>query len=369
MTPDHPKVWVLLGKGAGGNAQMLDLARALGWEFETRQLVHNPLNLLPNVLLGPTLLTLDKKRSDALEPPWPDVIIAASRRSVPVACWIRRQSRGRTKLVHLLHAMAPLNWFDLIITTPQYALPDRINILKLLAPLNRVPDPSIRAAAEHWRPRLAQLPRPWLALLVGGNSSSYVLDADVAAELGRRASREAMESGGSLLVTTSPRTSAAATDALFSVLEGSIFGYQWRPDDKENPYLAFLGLADRFLVTADSASLVVEAALTGKPVQILDWPMRLSRRYSPTALFQNWLDDEARPPGRLRRGLTACRDRLVDLGLLKPPRDFARYHRSLREHGMLSGAKDATGARLGSDDMERAVSAIHRLFDDPATAR
>jgi mitochondrial fission protein ELM1 len=38
----------------------------------------------------------------------------------------------------------------------------------------------------------------------------------------------------------------------------------------ENPYFAFLALADAFLVTADSVSMISEAAATGKPVHILD---------------------------------------------------------------------------------------------------
>ena len=38
----------------------------------------------------------------------------------------------------------------------------------------------------------------------------------------------------------------------------------------DNPYFAYLGLADAFLVTADSVSMISEAAATGKPVHILE---------------------------------------------------------------------------------------------------
>jgi mitochondrial fission protein ELM1 len=37
----------------------------------------------------------------------------------------------------------------------------------------------------------------------------------------------------------------------------------------ENPYFAYLALADAFMVTADSVSMISEAAATGKPVHIL----------------------------------------------------------------------------------------------------
>jgi hypothetical protein len=38
----------------------------------------------------------------------------------------------------------------------------------------------------------------------------------------------------------------------------------------ENPYFGLLGLADAVLVTADSVSMVSEAAASGKPVHVVD---------------------------------------------------------------------------------------------------
>ena len=46
--------------------------------------------------------------------------------------------------------------------------------------------------------------------------------------------------------------------------------YRWRPDDPDNPYLGFLALADRIIVTSDSMSMLVEATATGKPVFVFD---------------------------------------------------------------------------------------------------
>ena len=37
----------------------------------------------------------------------------------------------------------------------------------------------------------------------------------------------------------------------------------------DNPYFAMLGLADAMIVTADSVSMVSEAAATGKPVHVV----------------------------------------------------------------------------------------------------
>jgi len=69
-------------------------------------------------------------------------------------------------------------------------------------------------------------------------------------------------------VTPSRRTGAAGLTLLRERLSG--FSAAIWDGSRENPYFAYLALADAFLVTADSVSMISEAAATGKPVHILD---------------------------------------------------------------------------------------------------
>jgi len=344
-----PRVWVLLGKGTGGNVQMRNLADALGWPYTTRQLYHNVFNRVPNLLLGASALSVDRSRSDPLEPPWPDLVIAASRRSAPVARWIRKRSGGRSRLVHLFHTQAPLSDFDLIITLPQYRLPQRANILHLNSALNRIDPERLARDAARWQTQFASLPRPHIALIVGGTSSSYVLDPATAARLGQEASAEAHDTGGSLLISTTPRTPAAAADALFAAIEAPAFRYRWKAADPDNPYFALLALADRFVVTVDSASVPVEACATGKPVAMFEWPRRQASGPWPNLL--------KRSPLRQLYGA------LLDLGLFKPARDFDAYHRILRERGLVSRLGETTTAARQplEDGLAVAVERIREL--------
>lgn len=350
----EPQVWVLLGKGAGGNAQMIALAEALGWPYETKHLVYNPLNRCPNLLLGRSLASLRRSRSSPLQPPWPDLVIAASRRSAPVAQWIKQRSAGRTRLVHLLHAQAPLHRFDLIITLPQYRLPVCANVLHLNGPLNVIDTQRLEQARSHWSPRLQHLPRPWIALLVGGNSSTYRLDTATAQRLGQEASRSVRRAGGSLLLTTSPRTPQRAAQALFNAVDCQAFCYTWRPEDPDNPYHGFLSLADRFIVTGDSASLAIEACATGKPVAVFHWQPRRRRRIGNGSLL-------GARPSRWGQHLFEA---LVYWGLIKPARDFTAYHRLLDERGLITplDQNPVPAARQPLDDMACAVAGIRRLM-------
>jgi mitochondrial fission protein ELM1 len=371
-----PQVWVLLGAKAGGNGQLTSLANALGWPYETKQLTYNPFNRIPNLLLGASLLSLNQRRSSPLSAPWPDLVIAASRRSAPVARWIKKRSGGRAKLVHLLHTQAPLDLFDLIITTPQYCLPVHRNVLHNAAALNRIAPERLVAAAAQWQTRLADLPRPYTALLVGGDSSTYQLGAVTAAELGRQVSAQVRASGGSLLVSTSPRTSAPAAEALFSTIDCAAYRYRWRPNDPNNPYLAYLALADRFVVTVDSASQVVEACLTEKPIAVFEWPSHSSlwlkikeapRRFLELSRHKTNDQNQAKPRDRLSQ----LYDRLVYYGFVRPPRDFVAYWQTLKQRGLIS----RLGEELPSlppqplNDMERAVQRIRQLFVDKNNKR
>jgi mitochondrial fission protein ELM1 len=367
-----PKVWVLLGKGVGGNGQMRSLAQALGWPYEAKHLVFTRLSHCPNVLLGAAAITLDRRRSSPLRPPWPDLVIAGSRRSAPVARWIKKQSGGATRLVHLMHTQAPLAHFDLVITTPQYRLPQRNNVLHNVGPLNHVDPAQLAAAAATGAARFAGLARPYTALLVGGNSSSYLLDPGTAARLGREASAQVRALGGSLLVTTSARTPAAATDALLAAVDCPAYTYRWQANDENNPYHAVLAVADRFIVTADSASLLAEACATAKPVELFDWPLRADAYRGAKGLLRRWGEARyRRDTGMAARPTDRLYDRLVYLGLIKPARDFAAYHRALRLRGLVGGQGEAihVPARQPLDDMSRAVERIRRLFTDCAAPR
>lgn len=346
----RPEVWVLLGKGAGGNAQMRLVAGALGWHFEEKRLVYNRLERIPNPLRGATCIGLDRKRSDPLEAPWPDLVIGASRRSAPVSRWIKRQAGARN--VHLLHTQSPLGHFDLVVTLPQYRLPRRDNVLHLSGALNRIPPEALEAAGRHWVLEFKDLPRPWIALIVGGNSSSYAFDAETARRLGREAAAEARRAGGSLLVSTTPRTSPESTAALFSQIDVPAYRYAFCPDDPENPYRGFLALADRFVVTVDSASLPMEACATGKPVQVFDWPRKQKRGLA------------------LRAGLAPrVYEGLIERGFLKPARDFDAYHRVLRERGLTTRlGEEARPPAEVPDDLGATVERIRALFPEASQA-
>lgn len=322
-------VWVLLGRKTGDNEQCLALAEALGVPFQTKRLAFNALYRAWNLALGRSRASLDRTASDRLEPPWPALVIAAGRRSVPVARWIQGQSGGATRLVQIGRPRAPLDWFDLVLATPQYGLPVRPNVVQLALPLVRARNPE-PAELARWAASTAGLPRPYVAVLVGGEGDPYSLDAAAASALGATATRLAQSLRGSLLVSTSRRTSLDATNALEREMTAPHYFHRWSEGQTDNPYRAFLALADAVVVTADSASMIADAAATGRPLWLFLPPRRPSLQYRINHRFGRVL-------GPLHRSLIAH-------GLLSGMRDLDRLHERLIEDGIARWLDPAAAA-------------------------
>jgi hypothetical protein len=115
---------------------------------------------------------------------------------------------------------------------------------------------------------LSELPRPILTVLIGGANRAYRLPPRRLAAIADSLAAVARETGGSVLATPSRRTGAEAVPLLRRRLAG-LSAIVW-DGAGANPYFAYLANADAILATADSVSMISEAAATGKPVHILD---------------------------------------------------------------------------------------------------
>jgi len=127
---------------------------------------------------------------------------------------------------------------------------------------------SERIAAEGKRlaARFTALPRPLVAVLIGGDNKVYRLSSERFAALIEQLAALAQRGFG-LVITPSRRTGEAAQRLLRERLAG-LPAMVW-DGQGDNPYFAMLGLADAIIVTADSVSMVSEAAATGKPVHVV----------------------------------------------------------------------------------------------------
>lgn len=247
-------VWALTGGRTGDDAQTRLVAGALGGEVREIVLSYNALREAPNLRPGGSVMSVRKGR-EALRAPWPDVVVGTGRRSAPVALWIRRQSGGRTRLIHIGRPRAPARWFDLVLTTPQYGLRGRENVILSTLPCS--PLPPVSQHSGH------------VLLVVGGDSWSVRVSRQVIERACAETVRIARDRGLRIRAVTAPRTSAAQVGWLRAALPEDAEIHCWTAGAAHNPYRDWLSGADEIVVIGDSASALSDALSTGAPTAIM----------------------------------------------------------------------------------------------------
>ncbi len=334
----QPRVWLILGNKKGDNGQVETLAQALheayGWHCERKDIQVREPFLFGKPKVAPTLYHIEPERSAPLQPPWPDLIITVGRSPANVALWVQQQSGGHTRLVLIGKPSGYMERFDLIITSAETLPAPYPNVQRIDLPLMRVNAAEIARGERDWRERLDGLPRPLVAIMIGGPTNPFVFNAAVGETLLQQA-RQVIAAGGTPYFSTSRRTPAAVTERLRQALPPQARLYDWNDSATHNPYHGLLALADRFVVTGDSISMMVEVIQLRKPLQILPLPTgALGRLDQARRSLARWLYRPARGPrGHLRVALA----RLVyRLHLIRHTRHYPGFHQRLVDLGLAS---------------------------------
>jgi len=260
-------IWAVSDGRAGIAAQAAGLAQALArlrtasietktvrWKGRWGRL---PWRLIPVAALEP---------ASTIAPPWPDVWIAAGRATLPLSTRVRRWSKGQTFVVQVQHPRTRLAPYDLVVP-PRHDGLEGPNVFSITGAPQRLTPERLAEDLARFEARIAPLPRPRVAVLIGGKSKAHDLSPARAGAMGAEIAAAVSEAGGSVLVTFSRRTPEPAKRALNEALS-PLPGWVW-DETGENPYFAFLAAADVILVTEDSTNLATEAAFTGRPVMLL----------------------------------------------------------------------------------------------------
>ena len=358
-----PRIWLVTGDKPGDNAQIEIIAEALGLPFEVRRMIPRPEYVLGKPRFRASLYHLDPESSDSLEPPWPDLILTIGRRPSMAALWIQQQSGGHSKIVLLGRPKRWMERFSLIIVPAQYRMPEDPKVLQLDLPLMRSNEIAIQQATEQWRAGLSDLPRPLTALLIGGQTKPFRFDAEAALELLESARKAAGD--GFLYLSTSRRTPPAVIEVLKQHLPPNSTLYCWSPDNSDNPYLALLGLADRFIVTGDSVSMMVEVARLGKPLAIYALPYQKGITGRLQQLLGLWLrgGTTGSMSDRLLLGLGKA---LYRLGLVRYSRDLTAIHQLLYEKQLAVplGQPFPEAGERPVDELQRVTDRVRVIISD-----
>ena len=374
----NPTVWVLTDDHPGNTTQSLGLAKALDWPHAVKALrftwfihVHDFLF----GLFGATRLGLKRTQSAVLSRPWPDMVITTGWRTAHIARWIKKQNHDHTRIVQMGRKGTHVaRLYDLAVSCRYFRLPPDPRRIETLVPLTEVSSEQLGQAAERWQNLFANTPRPRIALLVGGRSYVCRFDERTAYRLGVEVRSFAEAVKGTVFATTSPRTGREATVALKKALGDSCYLHEWQPEQSENPYLAYLALADILIVTGESESMLAEAAATGKPVHIYPLP---KEQLDLWTRVKEWIVARGekqrlglRGTIKPQRGLQYLCARLVERGIILPQPDLHMLHETLVGSGIAQffGSSLCPTSSAGLREVDDIARRVRMLMGMPQEA-
>ncbi|PHU06406.1 Mitochondrial fission protein ELM1 [Capsicum chinense] len=219
----------------------------------------------------------------------PSLVVASGRDTISISSSIKQLAPEYVFTVQIQHPRSRLDRFDLVITprhdyypltsegqkqipwllrrwiTPRTS-PERHVVLTVGA-LHQADSNALKDAAYTWHDELVTLPRPLLVVNVGGPTGHCRYGTDLALEL-TALLLNIVPTCGSIRVSFSRRTPCKVSDIIREELGNHPKVRIWNGEGP-NPHMGHLALADAFVVTADSVSMLSEACSTGKPVYVI----------------------------------------------------------------------------------------------------
>ena len=256
--------WVISDGAAGNERQALALASALGVAARVLMLPLRPpwAWFAPRRLPGGRLALAPRERA-GFESPWPDIAIGCGRSAALLTRMLRDLSGNDCYTAQILDPRIDPRHWDAVIA-PRHDRLEGANVLTTLGSLNPIDDAWLASGREAF-PDFGALPRPRVALLVGGPRRGIEFDDALAKAV--LAAVRTVAQGGAVLATVSRRTPSAFAAHLRDTFAKTP-GIFWNGEGP-NPYPGLLGWADHIVVTPDSVNMLSEACAVGVPVHTM----------------------------------------------------------------------------------------------------
>lgn len=259
--------WIIVEKGLTGTEnQCLGVAHALGITPSIKHIeLRQPWkSLSPPLLIGKEFCL--SKKSDKIEKPWPDMVIAAGRKAILPALHVKQASKGKSFIAFLQNPKISVALFDLV-AAPLHDNLHGNNVITTVGAANHITPERLNQARANPLPEIIALSGKKIAVLIGGNSKTHAMTPEIATNLTKQL-LSLRDQGYAIMATASRRTGEDNANILKNALSNQSNIWLWNGAG-HNPYIDFLAHADTILATQDSVSMLSDAASTGKPLYII----------------------------------------------------------------------------------------------------
>jgi len=268
------KILILADERVGTYSQAVALAKQSGLNYEIIFLEYNFFKFLPNLFFSQSLIRLKKTSiSKLLSIKYsPKYIISAGRKSAPIAIFLKKYYNFFPKIIQIMRPEINFNKFDFVII-PEHDEPKPPypkNLILSVGALTKIKENNQQKNSHIFINKIQNLPKPIIALLIGGSSKNTQFSLKSAENLINQTLLIQKNMNAGLIIANSRRTDIIINNFIKKIDQKNLIFFDYNEIKDNNPFSSILNLTDFFIISGDSVSMISESCSTGKSVFIFD---------------------------------------------------------------------------------------------------
>ncbi len=255
---------LLLTEGMHGMiSQVEGLAKALDLDFIHEKIeLNNFWKLLPPKITPAQNFVFKNKIDQDF-----NVLISCGRKSVIPSVYLKNKYKDKIINIHIQDPKVSLNNFDFIIVPEHDGLIGK-NVLTSKGAIHYLTNDELEQNESYLKSRVDNQ-KKIVTLIIGGPNKYYSYDDKIIDKVFVKIENNFIKKNYQAIIIPSMRTPKNIIEKAQNYFDKNQIVI---PDVDKKAYLSSLKLADHIVVTSDSTSMISEAAITGKPIYVVQMP-------------------------------------------------------------------------------------------------
>ena len=256
---------LLLTEGMHGMiSQVEGLAKALDLDFIHEKIeLNNFWKLLPPKITPAQNFVFKNKIDQDF-----NVLISCGRKSVIPSVYLKNKYKDKIINIHIQDPKVSLNNFDFIVVPEHDGLIGK-NVLTSKGAIHYLTNHELEQNESYLKSRVDNQ-KKIVTLIIGGPNKYYSYDDKIIDKVFEKIENYFIKKNYQAIIIPSMRTPKNIIQKAQNYFDKNQIVI---PDIDKKAYLSSLKLADHIVVTCDSTSMISEAAITGKPIYVVQMPI------------------------------------------------------------------------------------------------
>ena len=255
---------LLLTEGMHGMiSQVEGLAKALDLDFIHEKIeLNNFWKLLPPRITPAQNFVFKNKIDQDF-----NVLISCGRKSVIPSVYLKNKYKDKIINIHIQDPKVSLNNFDFIVVPEHDGLIGK-NVLTSKGAIHYLTNDELEQNESYLKSRVDNQ-KKIVALIIGGPNKYYSYDDKIIDKVFEKIENNFIKKNYQAIIIPSMRTPKNIIQKAQNYFDKNQIVIL---DIDKNAYLSSFKLADHIVITCDSTSMISEAAITGKPIYVVQMP-------------------------------------------------------------------------------------------------